>query len=268
MNTIRLYLMLITLRIRSQLEYRLTFILDVMGTMLGNGTVFLTLAAVFARFENIGGWRLGEIAFLYGIAELSFASMDMIFSGFDPDAFSMQVRQGIFDQLMLRPLGLPLQVFSSQFLIRRLGRMAQGAVVFAFGLSLAHVHWTPAKLAYLPVVYASTVAFFGGLFVIGSTVCFWTVQSIEAVNIFTYGGTEMMSYPMHIYADPLRRFFTYVIPAALLTYYPSLFFLDKPDPLGLPRFMSFLSPLAGFGVLALAFAFWRFGVAHYQSTGT
>jgi hypothetical protein len=37
---------------------------------------------------------------------------------------------------------------------------------------------------------------------------------------------------------------------------------------GLPHDTSFLSPVAGFGMLAAAFAFWRVGVAHYQSTGT
>jgi ABC-2 type transport system permease protein len=73
---------------------------------------------------------------------------------------------------------------------------------------------------------------------------------------------------MHIYSDWLRRFFTYIVPGALLVYYPALFFLDKPDPLGLPRLLSFLAPLAGFGTLAVAIAFWRLGVHHYQGTGT
>jgi ABC-2 type transport system permease protein len=104
--------------------------------------------------------------------------------------------------------------------------------------------------------------------VIGATLCFWTVQPIEAVNIFTYGGSEMLSYPAHIYGDWLRRFFTFVVPGALLVYYPALYFLDKPDPTGLPAFAPFLAPLAGFGVLALAFAFWGVGVRHYTSTGT
>ena len=59
----------------------------------------------------------------------------------------------------------------------------------------------------------------------------------------------------------------FVVPGALLVYYPALFFLGKPDPLGLPPFMPFLAPLAGFGALA-AFAFWNLGVRRYTSTGT
>jgi len=268
MDTLHLYLHLISVRIRSQMQYRLAFVLDVAGVAFAISTEFATLVAVFWRFGNIGGWTLGEVAFLYGLAELSFGTMDMIFSGFDPGYFSEQVRRGTFDQFLLRPLGLPLQVFTSEFLLRRLGRIGQGVAIFGLSLYLAHIAWTPAKVVYLFIVYLSIIAFFGGMYVAGATTSFWTVESIEAVNIFTYGGTVMMSYPMHIYGDWMRRFFTYIVPAALVIYYPALYFLDKPDPLGMPPFMPFLAPLAGLGVLAAAFIFWQIGVRKYTSTGT
>lgn len=264
----RLYFRFLSIHFRSQLQYRLSFALDVVATFLVTFVYFITLAAVFTRFRSIGGWTLGEVAFLYGQVELAFGLMDMIFSGFDPDFFSMQIRRGVFDQMLLRPLGLPLQIFSSEFLLRRLGRILQGLAILGASLALAPIVWTPAKVLYLPVVLIGTVAFFGGLFVIGATLCFWTVLPVEAINIFTYGGSELLSYPVHIYTDWLRRFFTFVVPGALLVYYPALYFLDKPDPTGLPAFMPFLAPLAGLGVLAAAFAFWAIGVRHYTSTGT
>ena len=66
------------------------------------------------------------------------------------------------------------------------------------------------------------------------TQAFWTIESIEVVNIFTYGTQAMISYPMHIYQTWIRRFFTFVLPAIFINYYPALFFLDRTDPLGLP----------------------------------
>ena len=262
------YLRLISVRIRSQLQYRLSFALDLVATIVGTITGFGTLALVFQRFDNIAGWRLGEVAFLYGIVETAFGTMDLIFGGFDPSTFEPLVRRGRFDQMLLRPVNITLQVLGSDFVLRRLGRIMQGAVIFGIAMALADVRWTPLKIAYLPVVVASLVAFFGGLFVIGSTTTFWTVKRIEVINIFTYGGSEMMSYPMHIYTKGIRRFFTYVVPAIFLNYYPALYFLDKPDPLHMPSFAPFLSPVVGFGVLAAALAFWRFGIRHYTSTGT
>lgn len=268
MATLSLYYRLISVRVRSQMQYRASFLLDVLSTFIGNGINFLTFAAVLNRFGDIRGWTLGEVAFLFALAEFSFALMDLVFSGYDYDYFSQVIRRGQFDQMLVRPLDLPLQIMTAEFALRRLGRMAEGVAIFLVSLSLAHIEWTWAKVLYLPVVVLSIVAFFAGLYVIGSTVCFWTIDRLEVFNLFTYGGAEMLSYPMSIYNDWLRRFFTYVVPAGLVAYYPALYFLGRPDPLGLPGFMSFLAPLAGGGTLAIAFAFWRVGVRHYQGTGT
>lgn len=263
-----LYFRLIGVQMRSQLQYRVAFLLDSFTTAFTVLTSFLTLALILERFNNVGGWTLPEVALLYGMVEMAFGSMDMLFSGFDPDTFAKQVQRGLLDQLMLRPINLTLQVLGSEFILRRIGRITQGALVLAIALALSPIHWTLLKLLYLPVVFASLVCFFGGLFIVGATITFWTVESVEAINIFTYGGSEMMAYPMHIYPDWMRRFFTYIVPAIFLNYYPALYILDKPDPLGLTPIAPFLAPLAGFGVLLAALAFWRFGLQHYQSTGT
>jgi ABC-2 type transport system permease protein len=262
------YRRLIGVQIHSQLQYRIPFLLDLTATTAVTALTFVTLALILQRFENIGGWTLGEVAFLYGMVETAFGAMDLLFSGFDPPFFGRQVRLGTFDQLLLRPVDITLQILGSRFAIRRLGRVAQGLIILAAATALVGVRWTLAKIVYLPVVFVSQICFFGGLFIVGATITFWTLQSIEVVNIFTYGGSEMMSYPMHIYRDWMRRLFTFVVPAIFLNYYPALFFLDKADPLGLPSFAPFLSPIVGPGVLVMALAFWHFGVRRYQSTGT
>jgi len=235
---------------------------------LSTAATFSTVALIIARFEGIGGWKLQEVAFLYGIIETAFGLMDLVFGGFDPQGFGQRVRVGGFDQMLLRPVSVILQVLGSEFQLRRLGRVAQGIVVLVIALALTGARWTWAKALYLPVVLVSLICFFGGLFILGATVTFWTVQSIEVINILTYGGAEMMSYPMHIYEDWMRRFFTYVVPAIFVSYYPALYFLDKPDPFHMPAIAPFLSPLAGVGTLLLALGFWRYGLRHYTSTGT
>lgn len=268
MTSVRLYLRLIGVNLRGQMQYPASFMLDVLTTALGAAAEFGVFAAVFWRFGSLGGWALSEVALLYGLTETAFALMDLLFGGYDPAVFSQLIQRGQFDQMLLRPVSLPLQVFGSEFVLRRLGRLAQGLGVLVLALSLNPIAWTPLKALYLPVVVASAVAFYGGLFVAGATLCFWTVQPVEAVNILTYGGTTLLSYPMHIYSDWMRRFFTFVVPGALLIYHPALYFLDKPDPWGWPAWLAALAPAAGLGVLTVAFAFWSFGVRRYTSTGT
>lgn len=264
----RIYFKYIVVQVRSQMEYRVSFLMELLSTAILNGSYFIALALILERFENIAGWTMGEIAFIAGLAEMGFALMDLFFSGYDPDHFSQFVRQGKFDQLLLRPVNISLQVFGSRFLLRRLGRFLEGLILFVIGIALANIHWTLGKILYLPVVLLSIVVGMGALFMAGGTLIFWTVQPVEVVNIVTYGGNELMSYPMTIYPIWIQRIFTYVFPLIFLNYLPALYLLDKPAFLNFPRFTSFLAPLAAAVMLLAAYRFWLFGLRHYQSTGT
>lgn len=268
LDHLRLYRRLVGIRLRAQMQYRLSFVLDVVSTFLISGADFAALVVLLMRFPSIAGWTLGELLFLSGLVSAAFSVHDMLNAGFDPDVFTHHVRLGTFDQFLLRPRGIAFQIFGSELVLRRLHRLAQSLLVFGIGVSLTRPVWTLGKVLYLPVVLLSQYAFFFGLYVIGSAICFWTVQQVEAVNIFTYGGTYMMSYPLPIYARWLRDFFTFIVPAALLNYYPALYLLDKPDPSGAPPFVRFLAPLAGLAVLGVAAVIWRVGLGRYQSPGS
>jgi ABC-2 type transport system permease protein len=262
------YRRLVSVRLRGQLQYRVPFLLDVAASAISVGIGFTATALIFDRFETIGGWSLGEVAFLYGLIAIGFGLVETFLGGFSPGTFSTLVQRGTLDQILLRPVSTTLQILASDLVLRRLTRVVQGIAALSISLSVLDVRWTVARAAYLPVVVASIAAFFSGLFIIGSTTTFWTVQRLEVINVFTYGGSEMMAYPMHIYAGWMRRFFTYVVPAIFVSYCPALYLLDKPDPLGMPSWTAFVAPPAGFGTLAVALAFWRIGLHHYTSTGT
>jgi ABC-2 type transport system permease protein len=264
----QMYLRMLSFQLRSQMQFRASFWMDLISTGFVNLVYVLSVALIIERFGSIAGWNLGEIAFLIGMIEMSFGAMDMIFSGFDYDYFATVVREGKFDQVMLRPVGLTWQVLGSRFLVRRVGRILEGLVIFIVAVTQANVHWTLEKMLYLPVVLASQVLVMGALFMFGSTVTFWTLQSIEAVNILTYGGTELMSYPMTMYPFWMQRFFTFVIPFIFLNFYPALYFLDKPDPLNFPPFAPFMAPFVALAFFGAALWFWRVGINHYQSSGT
>lgn len=267
-DSLKIYGRLIGVQLRSQMQYRLSFVLDILATCFVTLFEFGSLALVLQRFGTIDGWTVREVALLYGSVELSFGLMDMVFSGFDPAFFGRYVRRGAFDQLLLRPINITVQVLGAEFASRRLGRIALGGAIFFWALQGLMIEWTAVKITLIPLMLVSLFCYFGGLFIIGATISFWTIQSIEAMNVLTYGSSFSMSHPMHIYQSWIRRFFTFVVPAIFLNYYPVLTILEKPDPYGMPSFAPFLSPIVGIGMMLLALRFWRFGITRYQSTGT
>jgi ABC-2 type transport system permease protein len=259
---------LIQIQVRSQMQYRFGFWVDLIGTGLFSAGAILSFYVALTRFGSIGGWTLGEVAFLYGMIEIGFGLMDLIFGGFDPDEFSIAVRQGTFTQVLLRPIGLWTQVLGSKFIMRRLGRCIQGILVLLIAVSVANITWTPLKLLYLPLVLLAQVLCYGSLFVVGAALTFFTIERVEAMNIVTYGSTEMTQYPMSVYPLWLRNVFTFIVPTIFMNYYPALYFLDKPDPLGFPAAAPFFAPFVSIAMLCISYVIWRFGLRHYQGTGS
>jgi ABC-2 type transport system permease protein len=83
------------------------------------------------------------------------------------------------------------------------------------------------------------------------------------MNILTHGGREFGRYPYAIYGQGILKFVTYVIPLALVQYYPLLYLTDREDS---PLYM--LAPLPAFLFLIPCYVFWKFGLSRYKSTGS
>ena len=261
-----LYLRLVGARLRGQLQYRASFLLQAASSFTSTFVELLTIVILFRTFHDLAGWRVGEVALLYGLVSIAFGLSEMLGSGFDEA--SQLIRTGEFDRVLTRPVAPFVQVLAADIQLRRIGRIAQGIVAVALANRWLDLAWTlPKGLVFLSAVLSSSTVFFTVLLV-GAAICFWTVESSEVQNIFTYGGTELASYPLHIYNRWLQGAFLYFVPLALTSYYPALYVLGKPDPLGLPSILQFLAPLVAALFFAVGLVVWRLGLRHYQSTGS
>jgi ABC-2 type transport system permease protein len=77
----------------------------------------------------------------------------------------------------------------------------------------------------------------------------------------------MAQYPFDIYSTWLRRLLGFVVPLAFVCYFPALYVLGKPDPLGLPRILEFASPAVALAAAGVAGLVWQVAVRHYRSAG-
>src|SRR5258708_2898527 len=136
-------------------------------------------------------------------------------------ATRMSAPIGDFDRVLLRPIGALILVASSEFRLRRLGRLTQGVLAFSVSLALLHsINWTPLKLLALLIGTISGALMFVSILLMGATMCFWTVQTTELTSILYYGGREMLSYPITIYHQALQRILLFVVPLAFGSYLP------------------------------------------------
>ncbi|HEV2472719.1 MAG TPA: ABC-2 family transporter protein, partial [Chthonomonadales bacterium] len=195
---------------------------------------------------------------------VAFALAEGIGRGFD--VFSNLVKSGDFDRLLLRPRSTVLQVAGMEIQMMRFGRLAQGAAVLIWSCAALKVFGSLWRLMLIGLGVAGGACLFYGLLVVQATLSFWTVETLEIMNTVTYGGVETGQYPITIYRPWFRRFFTFVIPLACVTYYPAGAALRKYTAAFPPT--PFLLPFAGPAFLIIALQVWRLGERRYCSTGS
>ena len=152
MNGIRLYLRYIGISIKSQMQYKGSFFMQTIGHLLITGLEFFGVWALFDRFGSLPNWRLEEVAFFYGMVNIQFAFADALARGFD--MFAGFVKQGDFDRLLVRPRSTVVQLMGHELTLRRIGRLAQGAAVLGWSLSVLPIDWS------VPLVLLCVFAFY------------------------------------------------------------------------------------------------------------
>jgi ABC-2 type transport system permease protein len=253
-------------RIRSQTQYRLSFVLQLAGTFCLTFTDFAIVLVIFRHLPNLAGWSFPEIAFLYGSSYVTFKAADLLMTNFDK--LPLLIRLGTFDQLLTRPLGTLGQLVTSDIGVRQVGAIAQGAAVFVYSLSRLDIDWTIDRIVLMFAMLVSGFFIFCAIFVATNAIAFWTTDAREVANSFTYGGQLATQFPMNVFGVWFRRFIGFAIPVAFVNYFPALHILDKTDPLGAPTVLRFASPVVAAGSAVVAALVWRVSVRHYRSTGS
>lgn len=257
----KLYLKYLFMHIKSQAQYRASFLLTIFGQFLGSLSAFIGIYFLMDRFSNLQEFTFSQVLLCFATIQLSISLAECFMRGFD--SFSSVLSNGEFDRMMVRPHGLIFQVVASKIDFTRLGKLVQALLVFAYALPASGISWTGGKVFVLLSMIAGGVAVFTGLFMIYAALCFFTTEGLEVINIFTDGGREFGSYPLIIYGKAVLFLFTYIVPLALVQYYPLLYLLGRSQSA-----FTMLLPLFGFFFLLPCYGIWKIGVRHYKSTGS
>jgi ABC-2 type transport system permease protein len=249
------------IHLKGAMQYKVSFLLTTIGQFLVSFNVFLGILFMFDRFHEVKGYSFSEVLLCFSTVLMSFSLAEMFMRGFD--VFSSTISNGEFDRILLRPRRIILLVVSGKIEFTRIGRMLQAIVMLTYGIIASEITWTAAKILTLFLMIAGGTVIFGCLFIIYASICFFTLEGLEFMNILTDGAREYGKYPLDIYGKGVLRFCTYLVPYALFQYYPFLFLTGRSDV-----WQTMFLPVVGCLFLLPCFLLWRFGVSHYQSTGS
>lgn len=260
------YLHLARAQVRAQAQYRASFLVDVLGSALLTLLDVITVFVLFAVQGELGGFGIGEVLLMAGLSGCAFPIADLAVG--NVERLRVYVRTGLFDTVLVRPLPALAQLLALDFAPRRIGRVVQGVVIYVVALAVVDIAWSPDRVLLAVVAPVAGAVFFASLFVAGSTVAFWWIESGEIANAFTYGGKDFTTYPLTMYGEWFRKLFAFGLGFAFVAYLPALALLGRPDPLGTPRWLHWCSPLTALLAATAAGLLWRTGIRHYRSTGS
>ena len=265
--TFGIYRRLLGARVRSDAQYRFTFALRILSASLLVAGDYLTIWALTEVAGTIGGWGRWEVTYLYGASSVAFRFADAFIGG-PVERCGQYVRLGTFDKFLVRPTSAFVQVLGEDFAVRRVGQLVAMVPFFAIPLAHLEIDWNPVRVLFLVAMVLGSIVLYSALFVIVCSLAFWSPNTDEIANAFTYGGATVAEFPIHVMSSWIRALSYTIVPVAFTAYLPAFALFDAPNPLGVPRWVSYASPLACLPVALLALAVWRYAVRRYRSTGS
>lgn len=252
-------------RVRAQASYRASFVTDLIGSLLVGLVELAEVWVIFGQVQVLGGLSFSAVLMVFGLSNVAFSIADLAVG--HADRIPRYIQAGTIDVFYLRPLPVLTQLLTSEVSLRRLTRVAVGAVALGVGLhanDIAHPG-RAALLVAMAVVFGSII--FGALFVTAGGAQFWLVNGAELTNSFTYGSSYASSQPASLFGTGMRITFGFVVPAAFIGYLPTLAILGLPGRALLPAWLAWLLPVVAAWTVLVAATVWRAGMRHYQGAG-
>lgn len=239
--------------IRAEFQYRANVITSIIGGLIYQLTGFVTVWIIVVRFNEIGGWSLGEITFLYGMRLASHGIFYACFSQmFEADRVLLT---GEYDRFLVRPISPLLQLFTRRLRINSFGDLIGGALLLAVASARVDIDWSLLAVLFLISVVIGGALVEGAVQISLGSLSFRFLQAMSVrttVNeIFNLYG----NYPFSIFPRVLEYLLTFALPVAFVAFLPSTLILSREDSLHVAPWLAGVSPLVGVGLFSFPFAF-------------
>lgn len=256
----KLYLKFFSIHVKSEMAYPAAFFMSCLGRLLFSFSSILGIEILMSRFHSVGGHSVGEILLGFGVVMTASNLAECFARGFD--AFGKIIRQAQFDRLLVRPKSLIFQVICQDLRLASVTNLIFGAAVIFCGVNAAAIQWTVLKVMVLiSMVLCGSLLFFGVL-LIYAAMCFYTLEGLEIMNIFTDAVREYSRYPFDVYGKTVLFVTTVIMPMALVQYWPLQYLMDRgPGWYGILPLIPLIFTIPCYGA-------WKLGLRHYCSSGS
>ena len=260
MRYVRLFGVQLRASLLLAMQYRFDFVLDAFVEVFWMITALVPLMVAFQGGRALVGWSFPEALMVTGW----FTFLEGVLEGaINPSLVSVveHIRKGTLDFVLVKPADAQFLVSTARLQPWRSVNVITALIIFAWGF--ARLGRGPSGLAVTAaaVMMVAAVAVLYSLWILTVSAAFFVVRIDNLTHLFS-AIFDAARWPIDVFPFVVRRFFTFVIPLALMTTYPAEALLGRLPP------STFVASLAGACVaLAIARGVWKASIAHYTSAG-
>ena len=249
----------ISMHLKSQLEYKSSFIFLVISQIIVFFVYCLIFYSLFDKFGIVKSFNIYQVILSFSIVQFGECFAEGLLRGFDK--FSEIVKHGHLDQLLVRPQNIYLQIIGYRVEIAKFVKCIISLILLGYAYIKLQISIIHIPIVILMLLGSSII--FAAILISGAALCFITIEGLEIVNLFIYGTRDFAQYPIGIYNKAVRILFTYLIPIGLTSYFPMLYITGVSN-----NFWYILLPLLSVFTLIPACLLFNVGLRKYKSTGS
>lgn len=238
--------------LQSAMEYRVSFLSQIIGMMLNDFMYFAIWIVFFQRFKDVRGWELGDMYVTYGVLASAFGLMSMLFG--NAMYLAEVINKGRLDYYLSLPRPVLLHTISSRMISSGMGDFSYGFLSYAIS---GRFTWDGLVRFVLAVILGAIL--FTAFFVLLQSVAFWFGMIANFVGLAFNALITFGIYPVTIFDNYARLILFTVIPAALVGAVPAEFIVSR-------TWQSLAQMVIGAAVfLVLAITLFNVGLKRYES---
>ena len=265
MGYFRLYLQFIKIRLTSILSYRGSFFAGMIAQMLSYGAGFFTTWLLVTAFNELNGWTPYEVLLLYGMNLLSYALAAFFFYNFAQDIEELVIA-GRLDGVLTKPVNPFFYLVCNGFNIAYFSHVTLALFTIIVSFKGLGIGLGPGMLLMFAVSILGAALIHAAAMIMTSVTGFWMLR-VSFADLLYWNLRDFINYPLSIYNKIVQIILTFILPYALISFYPSQLFLGKEDYLFHPALTYATFPV-GLCLFLLAYRFWQYGIDRYQGTGS
>ncbi|MFM8322982.1 MAG: ABC transporter permease [Chloroflexota bacterium] len=236
----------------SAMEYRVSFLTQMVGMILNDAMYFMIWVVFFDRFKDVRGWGLGDMAVTFGITASAFGLVSLLFG----NAFMLGeiITKGRLDYYLSLPRPVLLHAVASRSVSSGMGDVVYGILSFSLSGTAS-----PGAFARFVLAVCLSAAVFVAFLILVQSLAFWMGSSANLAQLAINAMVTFAIYPITLFDSTARLILFTVIPAALMGAVPASFARQF-------SWQTLAELLVGAAaLLALAVAVFQTGLRRYES---